>query len=130
MTEDRKEANKDQEQESSPDPAEDGTRHSEQDGDKGKDQGPEPGTSSSAGSGQGTQDLEPASGDKAGPEPGEDESPEAAPHPYEALLDEYPLRDPSEDPVWSVRIVKGWMYFVVFNIVWIVVFLILGVFIE
>jgi hypothetical protein len=68
----------------------------------------------------GTRNLEPASGD----------APDATPHPYEALLDEYPLRDPAEDPVWSVRIIKGWLYFLAFNITWIILFLILGIFYE
>lgn len=48
------------------------------------------------------------------------------PHPTEELLDEYPLRDPGEDPVWSVRIVKGWIWFLVFCILGIVLLLFLG----
>jgi hypothetical protein len=54
----------------------------------------------------------------------------STPHPFEALLDEYPLREPSEDPVWSVRIVKGWMYFLAFNFAWMFLFFILGLFYE
>ena len=40
---------------------------------------------------------------------------------------EYPLRDPSEDPTWAVRIVKTWMGIVIFSIIFIVTLMILGI---
>jgi len=43
--------------------------------------------------------------------PADQEDTVSVPHPYEEILDDYPLRDASEDPVWSIRIVKGWMWF-------------------
>jgi len=52
------------------------------------------------------------------------------PHPYEELLDDYPLREPGDDPVWSVRIVKGWMWFLAFATGGIVLLLILGLFYD
>jgi len=52
------------------------------------------------------------------------------PHPFEELLDDYPLRDPAEDPVWSVRIVKVWAWFMAFSIAGIVLLLILGLFYD
>jgi hypothetical protein len=58
---------------------------------------------------------------------GEEGPADSTPHPLEALLDEYPLRDPSEDPVWSVRIVRGWMYFLAFNFVWMFLIFVLGI---
>ena len=79
-------------------------------GETGKNQGPVPGTRT--------------------PEPVSTDSDDTSPHPFEVLLDEYPLREPSEDPVWSVRIVKGWMYFLAFNFAWMLLFLILGIFYE
>jgi hypothetical protein len=48
-------------------------------------------------------------GEKASRTAGDEEP--SKPHPYEAILEEYPLREASEDPVWSVRVVKGWMWF-------------------
>ena len=92
-------------------------------GEEGKSQNPEPGTHPSTGSGQETQNSEPAAADAA-------EATAASPHPVEALLDKYPLRDPSEDPVWSVRIVRGWLYFLAFNFAWMLLFLVLGIFID
>ena len=68
-----------------------------------------------------------------GPTPADSTPPgslDSTPHPFEALLDEYPVRDPSEDPVWSVRIVKGWMFFLAFNFAWMFLFFILGLFYE
>jgi archaellum component FlaD/FlaE len=59
-----------------------------------------------------------------------DESVDIAPHPYEEILDDYALRDPSEDPVWSVRIVKWWMWFLAFSVGGIVLLLILGFFYD
>jgi hypothetical protein len=78
----------------------------------------------------GIRNLEPASGSAGGPESEVGAKQDATPHPFEALLDEYPLRDPSEDPVWSVRIIKGWLYFLAFNFAWMFLFLILGLFYE
>ena len=78
----------------------------------------------------GTRNPEPASGSAGGPESEVGAKQDATPHPFEALLDEYPLRDPSEDPVWSVRIIKGWLYFLAFNFAWMFLFLILGLFNE
>jgi len=52
------------------------------------------------------------------------------PHPFEELLDDYPLRDKSEDPVWSVRIVRGWIWFMYFSIAGIVLLLVLGLFYD
>jgi len=78
----------------------------------------------------GTRHPEPASGSAGSPESEVGAKQDATPHPFEALLDEYPLRDPSEDPVWSVRIIKGWLYFLAFNFAWMFLFLILGLFYE
>jgi hypothetical protein len=78
----------------------------------------------------GTRNPEPASGNVAAPGPGADTPPDASPHPYEEILDEYPLREAAEDPVWSVRIVKGWMWFLAFSITGIVLLLILGFFYD
>lgn len=50
-----------------------------------------------------------------------DEEPEWA-----AELDEYPLREPSEDPGWAVWIVRIWVGFTVFCIVFILVLIVLG----
>lgn len=55
---------------------------------------------------------------------------EGEPHPYEDLLDEYPLRDPSEDPVWSVRIVRGWMWFLAVTTGGLLLLLILGIWFD
>lgn len=71
-----------------------------------------------------------AAGASTDHKPATDGPTDSTPHPLEALLDEYPLRDPSEDPVWSVRIVRGWMYFLAFNFVWMFLIFILGIFNE
>ncbi len=81
----------------------------------------------STGSGQ---DGEPASGDVAASGPGADASSDASPHPYEEILDEYPLREAAEDPVWSIRIVKGWMWFLAFSITGVLLLLVLGFFYD
>ena len=51
-------------------------------------------------------------------------------HPYEELLEEYPLRDAADDPVWSVRIVKWWMWFLAFCIAGLLLLLALGFFYD
>lgn len=51
-------------------------------------------------------------------------------HPYEELMDDYPLREPGEDPVWSVRIVKGWMWFLAFTTGGILLLIVLGLFYD
>lgn len=51
-------------------------------------------------------------------------------HPYEELLEEYPLRDAAEDPVWSVRIVKWWMWFLAFCFAGLLLLLALGFFYD
>jgi len=59
-------------------------------------------------------------------------SPESkgAPHPHEELMDDYPLRKPGEDPVWSVRVVKGWMWFLAFTTGGILLLIVLGLFYD
>jgi hypothetical protein len=52
------------------------------------------------------------------------------PHPHEELMDDYPLREPTEDPVWSVRIVKGWMWFLAFTTGGILLLIVLGFFYD
>jgi len=78
----------------------------------------------------GTRNPEPASGDVAAPGPSADAPPDASPHPYEMIMDEYPLREASEDPIWSVRIIKGWMWFLAFSITGVVLLLVLGFFYD
>ncbi len=51
-------------------------------------------------------------------------------HPYEKILEEYPLRDAAEDPVWSVRIVKWWMWFLAFCFAGLLLLLALGFFYD
>jgi len=55
----------------------------------------------------------------------QEDQPEAA-HPLEQGLDQYPLRDKSQDPRWAVRTVWTWVCIAVFLLVSIVVFLLLG----
>ncbi len=45
---------------------------------------------------------------------------------WEADLDVYPLRSPSEDPRWAVRTVGCWVAFAVASLVFILVLLVLG----
>lgn len=78
----------------------------------------------------GTRNTEPASGDVAAPGPSADAPPDASPHPYEMIMDEYPLREASEDPIWSVRIIKWWMWFLAFSITGVVLLLVLGFFYD
>lgn len=58
------------------------------------------------------------------------EAPSGSPHPIETLLEDYPLREPGEDPVWSVRIVKGWLWFLAFSVSGILLLTILGFFYD
>ena len=53
-----------------------------------------------------------------------------SPHPHEKLMNDYPLREPGEDPVWSVRIVKGWMWFLAFTTGGILLLIVLGFFYD
>jgi hypothetical protein len=46
--------------------------------------------------------------------------------PWEADLDVYPLRSPSEDPRWAVRTVKYWVAFAVASLVFILALIVLG----
>jgi hypothetical protein len=55
---------------------------------------------------------------------------DSTPHPYEEILDDYPLRDAVEDPVWSVRIVKGWIWFLAICGGGIVLLTVLGFFFD
>lgn len=45
---------------------------------------------------------------------------------WEADLDVYPLRPPSEDPRWAVRTVGCWVIFAVASLVFILVLVVLG----
>jgi hypothetical protein len=49
---------------------------------------------------------------------------------WEADLDSYPLRAPSEDPRWAVRTVWCWVVFAVTSLVFILVLLVLGAFYD
>jgi hypothetical protein len=42
----------------------------------------------------------------------------------------YPLREPSEDPRWSVRTVKIWIGFALTSLLFILIMLILGIFYD
>jgi hypothetical protein len=45
---------------------------------------------------------------------------------WEADLDVYPLRSPSEDPRWAVRTVGCWIIFAVASLIFILVLIVLG----
>ena len=45
-------------------------------------------------------------------------------------LDEYPLREAGEDPRWAVNTVKGWVWFDLLCLVFVVTMLVLGVFYD
>ena len=64
------------------------------------------------------------------PKEPESPTPEVPPHPYEELMDDYPLREPGDDPVWSIRVVKGWMWFLAFTTGGILLLIILGFFYD
>ena len=68
-----------------------------------------------------TPDSVPASTDAGAEEP--------AP-PWEADLDEYPVRSPSDDPRWAGCIVWTWVVFAVASLIFIIVLIILGVFYD
>lgn len=52
--------------------------------------------------------------------------PESKAPPWEADLDVYPLRSPSEDPRWATRTVGCWVVFAIASLILIVVLLVLG----
>lgn len=55
----------------------------------------------------------------------------AAPaHPWEAELEEYPLRQSEEDPKWAVRIVQTWLSVALFSVAFVLALLILGFFFD
>ena len=45
-------------------------------------------------------------------------------------LDEYPLRPAGEDPRWAVNTVKGWVWFDLFSLAFVLVMLVLGLFYD
>jgi hypothetical protein len=49
-----------------------------------------------------------------------------APDPLEETLAVYPLRDPSQDPGWAVKVVWTWICIAVFLLLFFVVLLVLG----
>jgi len=116
MTEENKEERNNQETEKRGNPS----TGSGQDGETAETRDAEPGT----------RNPEPASGDVAAPGSGADAPPDASPHPYEEMLDEYPLRETSEDPIWSVRIVKGWMWVLAVSVTGVLMLLVLGFFYD
>ena len=48
------------------------------------------------------------------------------PHPLEEGLDVYPLRDPAEDPRWTLRVVWTWVSIAIFLLLFIITMIILG----
>ena len=44
----------------------------------------------------------------------------------EADLEIYPLREPSDDPRWAIRVVKIWIGFVIAALIFILTLLVLG----
>ena len=69
-------------------------------------------------------------GQEAGEEPEKTEDQSAAPPgpAWEKDLDEYPLREASEDPKWAVRTVRIWVGFGLISLTFIMTMLILGIF--
>lgn len=51
-------------------------------------------------------------------------------HPWEAELEEYPLRQPEDDPKWAVRIVQTWLGVALFSAAFVLTLLILGFFYD
>ena len=45
-------------------------------------------------------------------------------------LDDYPLREAGEDPRWAVNTVKGWVWFDLICLVFVVTMLVLGLFYD
>jgi hypothetical protein len=62
------------------------------------------------------------------PVPDPEEKPEATPEApkWEAELDTYPLRQPSEDPRWAVRTVGCWVVVTFASLAFILALIILG----
>ncbi|MHC4084482.1 MAG: hypothetical protein ACYSWZ_07080 [Planctomycetota bacterium] len=56
-----------------------------------------------------------------------DDSNVKAPEFLEEKPEAYPLRDPSEDPRWAVRIIWMWVSIAIFLLLFFVVLLILGI---
>jgi hypothetical protein len=95
---------------------------------KSEDKAPEPGSDDLT-AGKGRSAVEEKTDPAAGMLPDEPARPETPP-PYEEILEEYPLRDAAEDPVWSVRIVKGWLWFLALSAGGIILLTILGFFFD
>jgi len=51
-------------------------------------------------------------------------------HPWEAELNNYPLRPPEEDPGWAVKTVKIWLWTAIALGIFIVALLVLGYFYD
>ncbi len=64
--------------------------------------------------------------EKVGSEPISESEAEPKAPAWEADLDTYPLRSPSEDPRWAVRTVVGWVVFALISLVFILVLIVLG----
>jgi hypothetical protein len=64
--------------------------------------------------------------EKGGSEPISESQAEPDAPAWEADLDTYPLRSPSEDPRWAVRTVVGWVIFAVASLIFILVLVVLG----
>jgi hypothetical protein len=56
-----------------------------------------------------------------------DDSNVKAPELLEEKPEAYPLRDPSDDPRWAVRIIWTWVSIAIFLLLFFVVLLILGI---
>ena len=64
--------------------------------------------------------------EKGGSEPINESQAEPDAPAWEADLDTYPLRSPSEDPRWAVRTVVSWVVFALISLAFILVLLVLG----
>jgi hypothetical protein len=69
-------------------------------------------------------------GEEPEPETTKESSTEPKAPAWEADLDVYPLRPPSEDPRWAVRTVVGWVVFALISLAFILVLLVLGAFYD
>ena len=56
-----------------------------------------------------------------------DDSDVQTPNVHEDEIDVYPLREPSEDPLWAVRTVWGWVGISLFRLLFIFVLFLLGI---
>jgi hypothetical protein len=65
-------------------------------------------------------------GEEPEPETTTESSTEPKAPAWEADLDSYPLRAPSEDPRWAVRTVWCWVIFAVASLIFILVLTVLG----